>query len=92
MSIARRVIVRGTVQGVGFRYAAVAAAERLNITGWVRNRGDGTVEMLLEGSEDAVEAMIAWCRRGPPQAQVRDVQVSEVAPELLTDFTLRPTA
>lgn len=91
MTLARRVVVHGRVQGVGFRYAAVDAAERLGITGWVRNRRDGTVEALLQGSDDAMTAMLAWCRRGPPHSQVRDVEVSEVAPEALADFTLRPT-
>jgi len=92
MSVARRVIIRGSVQGVGYRYAAADAAERLHVTGWVRNRRDGTVEALIQGDDDAVAAMIAWCRRGPPQALVQDVEVSEVIPEALADFTLRPTA
>jgi len=92
MSVARHIVVRGRVQGVGYRYAAVDAAERLRITGWVRNCRDGTVEALLQGSEDDVAAMIAWCRRGPRAAQVIDVAVSEGSPEPLADFTLRPTA
>jgi acylphosphatase len=92
MSVARRVVIRGGVQGVGFRYAAVDAAERLGVTGWVRNRRDGTVEALLQGDDEAVAAMIAWCRRGPPAAQVTDVELSEVVPERIAGFTLRPTA
>ena len=91
MSVVLRVVVRGAVQGVGYRYAAVAAAERLNVAGWVRNRRDGTVEALLHGSEDAVAAMIAWCRRGPSAAHVIEVEVSEASSEPLADFTLRPT-
>jgi acylphosphatase len=92
MTVARRVVVRGRVQGVGYRYATVDAAERLHVTGWVRNCRDGTVEALLQGSEDAVTAMIAWCRRGPAAAQVVEVVVGEAKAEPLADFTLRPTA
>jgi acylphosphatase len=92
MTVARRVVIHGHVQGVGFRYAAIDAADRLGVTGWVRNRRDGTVEALLQGSDDAMAAMLEWCRHGPPHSQVRDVEVSVVAPEPLADFTLRPTA
>ncbi len=92
MTIARRIVVHGRVQGVGYRYAAVDAAERLCVAGWVRNCRDGTVEAHLQGSEDAVTAMIAWCRRGPGAAQVIDVVVSEAPAQPLTDFSLRPTA
>lgn len=68
--------VSGRVQGVFFREETRRAAERLNVKGWVRNRSDGTVEALFEGTPQAVNAAIAWCREGSPRAEVADVQVS----------------
>lgn len=73
-------VVVGRVQGVAFRARAVAEATRLGLAGWVRNRTDGTVEARAEGAREAVDAFVAWCRRGPPAAQVEDVQVSAVPP------------
>ena len=75
------VIVRGVVQGVGFRYHALWQATEHGVTGWVRNRPDGAVEALVEGPSDAVDAMIAWLRRGPASAAVRDVYTQERRPE-----------
>ena len=75
------VIVRGVVQGVGFRYHALWQATEHGVTGWVRNRPDGAVEALIEGPSDAVDAMIAWLRRGPASAAVRDVYTQERRPE-----------
>jgi acylphosphatase len=66
----RRIRVKGRVQGVGFRYALRDEAERLGVTGWVRNCGDGSVEALLQGQTPAIEQLIAWARRGPPAAHV----------------------
>jgi len=86
--IARRVVVRGRVQGVGYRYSTVEAAERYGITGWVRNRRDGTVEALIQGETAAVLAMLDWCRRGPPGARVEAVDAAEIAPDsAVVDFT-----
>jgi acylphosphatase len=65
-------------------------AERLGVTGWVRNRRDGTVEAVLDGDPDALEAIVAWARQGPRGAQVTGVQVSEVA-ESFQRFEMRPT-
>jgi acylphosphatase len=65
-------------------------AERLGVTGWVRNRGDGTVESVVDGDPDALEAIIAWARLGPRGAQVTGVQVTEVA-ESFQRFEMRPT-
>jgi len=90
--IARRLVVRGRVQGVGFRYATLEAAARLGVSGWVRNRRDGTVEVLVQADAAAVTAMIAWCRRGPPAAQVDDIEVAETVAEEAAGFALRPTA
>jgi acylphosphatase len=90
--IALRLIVRGGVQGVGYRYSAVIVAQQAGIAGWVRNRHDGTVEAHAQGSDDAVEAFVAWCRRGPPAARVVAVDVAEAAPDpVLTTFETRPT-
>jgi acylphosphatase len=66
------------VQGVAFRAYAVDEATRLGLAGWVRNRTDGTVEARAEGTPDAVEAFVAWCRRGPPAARVDELRVNPV--------------
>ena len=68
-----QVRIYGRVQGVWFRGWAVTAATALDLTGWVRNRADGSVEALFVGSSDNVEAMIANCRDGPPGARVDEV-------------------
>jgi acylphosphatase len=91
--IARKLDIRGTVQGVGYRHAMGQEAMRLGLTGWVRNREDGRVEALVQGEPRAVEALIAWARTGPPAARVQEVQVSEAAPQAQPQagFELRPT-
>jgi acylphosphatase len=71
-----RVVVSGRVQGVGFRQHAVTEAERLQVSGWVRNLPDGRVELLAEGDKQAVEALVAWCKRGPRLARVDEAKVS----------------
>jgi acylphosphatase len=68
--------VTGRVQGVAFRWEAQREAMRLGVTGWVRNEPDGAVAAHLEGDDEAVDAMVAWCRQGPPAARVRDVAVN----------------
>jgi acylphosphatase len=73
--ITRRLTIRGRVQGVGYRYALCDEAERLGVTGWVRNRRDGSVEAIAHGEPDRVEELVAWARRGPPGSRVEDVQV-----------------
>jgi acylphosphatase len=65
-----RVIIRGHVQGVGYRAFVEREAERRRLRGWVRNRRDTSVEAVFSGPQDAVEAMIEACRRGPPAARV----------------------
>ena len=67
----------GFVQGVGFRFALVREAESRGVAGWVRNRPDGLVEAVFEGSTEAVDSMVRWCRHGPRGARVERVQVSE---------------
>jgi acylphosphatase len=70
----RRLIVEGYVQGVFFRAATQEMAGRLQLSGWVRNRWDGTVEILVEGEESRVAELTRWCRHGPPGARVTQVQ------------------
>ncbi len=88
--MARHLKISGRVQGVGFRYSMAEEAERLGVTGWVRNRRDGTVEAVLDGAPDSVSALLAWARCGPRGAQVTDVQVAEI-PESFERFEMRPT-
>jgi acylphosphatase len=83
--VARRLVVRGRVQGVGYRHAAVQAAAEAGVTGWIRNRSDGTVEAFVQGSPVAVEAFAAWCRRGPPLARVTDVESEAAQPDSALD-------
>lgn len=85
-AVRRRVTVRGRVQGVGFRYALASRAEAAGVTGWARNRADGTVEAVLEGPLDAVERMLAFCRSGPRGALVEGVDVADEEPERLVGF------
>lgn len=70
------VVVRGVVQGVGFRFSTVRTASRLGLTGWVANSPDRSVRVVVEGRRGAVESLIAWLRRGPPAAEVVSVDVS----------------
>ena len=80
MRIARRFVVSGRVQGVGFRYFAVDAARREGLHGFVRNNDDGTVEAIAEGEADAVERFERAMRRGPSRSRVERVMVDEVEP------------
>ncbi len=91
--VARRLVISGRVQGVGFREAAVDAARAAGVAGWVRNRADGTVEVLVQGPPDAVDRLVAWCRRGPPLARVTGVDVATAAADAsLERFERLPTA
>lgn len=69
--------ISGKVQGVWFRESLRARAEAVGVKGWVRNLPDGRVEALLDGAEEAVEDLAAWCRRGPESAIVADVDEKE---------------
>ena len=88
-TIARRVVVGGSVQGVFFRDSTRREALRLGVAGWVRNCADGTVEAHFEGAPDAVDALVQWCREGPRHAEVRDVRVSAADVEGMNGFTVR---
>jgi acylphosphatase len=73
--------IRGRVQGVGFRDALSREAERLGLTGWVRNRTAGDVEAVAQGAPAGLDALVAWARRGPPAARVERVDCGLPAPE-----------
>lgn len=75
-----RAVVRGRVQGVGYRAATAHEARRLGLAGWVENQADGAVALEAAGPADAVAALVAWCGRGPPLARVTAVEVAELAP------------
>ncbi len=70
-----RLEIYGQVQGVFFRASTEAEARRFGLTGWVRNRPDGSVEVLAEGSKNKLDDLLAWCRHGPPRAQVDRVDI-----------------
>ena len=85
----------GRVQGVGYRDALRAQAQSMGVCGWVRNRTDGSVEALLQGSPEAVESLLAWARRGPPAARVTELRIDDPAPEFdrrYSGFERRPSA
>jgi len=90
VTVTRRLLITGRVQGVGFRFYMERKARELGVTGWVRNRRDGSVEAIIQGASEAVEAMIAWARRGPPSAVVADVRVTDASGDFAT-FEARPT-
>ena len=78
--IAKRVVVGGRVQGVGFRAWMVREARSLGVWGWVRNRADGTVEAVVHGETDAVGELLRRCRRGPMLASVSSVDETDTDP------------
>ncbi len=87
-----RVLISGEVQGVAFRANCEREANRQRVSGWVRNRWDGSVEAQFEGPAEAVDRMIQWCHRGPPSAEVADVQVTDAPPGLpASGFHIRST-
>ncbi len=87
---ARRVRLRiyGRVQGVWYRGSMQREAERLGVAGWVRNLPDGSVEAVVEGEPEAVEALVSWSRHGPSGARVDEVVADEEPPEGLTGFRI----
>lgn len=81
-----RVVVHGLVQGVWFRESCRRVAEEQGVSGWVRNRQDGTVEGVFEGEARPVSVVVSWCRIGPVRAEVTAVDVTEEPPEGLIGF------
>lgn len=90
--MSRRIRVTGRVQGVWYRGWTVDAARALGLSGWVRNRRDGSVEILAEGPETALDALIEQCRHGPPAARVAAVTYEESEEQAPAGFEARPTA
>lgn len=92
--VTRRLRISGRVQGVGYRESLRFEAERLGVTGWVRNRLDGSVEAVLQGPAEKLDALAAWARRGPPAARVAELRVEELEghAQLYPGFERRPTA
>ena len=83
--------IHGLVQGVGYRNALQTEATRLGLTGWVRNRSDGTVEALAQGRPEDIEALVEWARRGPPVARVSRVDHAPVEIGPQPEFHRLPT-
>jgi len=90
MKEARRYVIAGRVQGVGFRWFAHDAAAREGLHGWVRNLADGSVEIVVEGDRESIDRLEAAVRRGPPAARVERIEVELMAPEgRVTGFEIR---
>lgn len=87
--IRRRVTVHGRVQGVFFRDSLRQRARSHNVAGWARNRSDGSVEAVFEGRPEDVQRLLDFARKGPRQAEVENVEVSDEEPEGLTGFEIR---
>lgn len=88
--LVKRLVIKGRVQGVGFRYALADEAHALGLRGWVRNRRDGDVEAIVAGPAHHIDAIIAWANRGPPAATVSAVRV-EPAEGDFAQFEIAPT-
>jgi acylphosphatase len=83
------VLISGKVQGVGYRYSTVKEAQKLGLTGWVRNLTDGNVEAVFEGDKLIIEQMINWCYVGPKKSIVTEVKVETKEREFSQDFEVR---
>jgi len=94
--MSKHLIITGRVQGVGYRHSLRQEALRLGLTGWVRNRHDGSVESMVAGKPQAVDALLAWAQRGPPAARVDAVTATTAsgtdAFATFNGFEQRPTA
>lgn len=92
MRLTRRIRVHGHVQGVWFRDWTIREAKMLAVDGWVRNRRDGTVEVLAAGEADVVETLIERLRQGPPRARVGRLEIEEADEAVAPGFTRAATA
>jgi len=86
-----RLRIEGFVQAVGYRNFVIAQAERLGLDGWIRNRADGTVEVLVSGGTKTVEALVAACMRGPEGSRVKSVDLHNSEPPEEKGFHRRPS-
>jgi acylphosphatase len=86
--ITKRLVIHGRVQGVYFRDSMRQLAQQLGVTGWVRNRRDGTVEAMAQGAPIVVDKMIEWAREGPEFAQVTDVQIEDAENSPFDNFAI----
>lgn len=87
----KRVVIEGRVHGVGYRAWMIAQAEAMGVSGWVRNRADGTVEAVVDGPTDVVEELLRACRLGPRGASVSAIQEFLIEAEVEPGFHRRPT-
>ena len=88
--VTRRLSITGLVQGVWYRESMRQEAERLGVAGWVRNRADGSVEAVVQGNAEAVDALTRWAKRGPDQARVERVEASPAQGEF-SSFEKKPS-
>ncbi|HJV82511.1 acylphosphatase [Noviherbaspirillum sp.] len=91
--MAKHLRIVGLVQGVGYRASFERQARALKLSGWVRNRADGSVEAVVRGSPEAIEKIVAWARRGPSAAQVREVAITDMEDHAVSEeyFEVLPT-
>ena len=86
------VVVRGTVQGVGYRYTMRMVAREVGVTGWVRNLRDGAVEAEVQGTEAQIDDVLSWMAAGPPGSRVDSATVTDASPAADPTFEVRSTA
>jgi len=86
-----RIRIEGYVQAVGYRNFVIAEARKLKLDGWIRNRADGTVEVLVSGGTKDVEAIVAACMRGPAGSRVNNVELHKAEPPEEKGFQRRPS-
>jgi len=90
--IQAHLVIHGRVQGVFYRQSTRKQATALGVTGWVRNRREGTVEVIAQGPADAIEALVHWCHDGPDMARVDTIERTDEAPTVLLEgFDVLPT-
>jgi len=81
-------LIKGSVQGVFYRASAKEVADKLNLTGWIKNTTEGHVAAMVTGDEQLLQQFISWCKKGPPQAVVTEVVVNSVADVSFADFSI----
>lgn len=89
MTVQYEIIVRGRVQGVGFRAAARNQARSMNLKGWVANNPDGTVGIVIKGKEVDCSQFMHWCRKGSGYSWVEGLDIKEMRPAQLSSFSIR---